>query len=140
MFSAAGNDRTKRALKRARVRSEGECAHLEKKCEELQKEVKEAKKELQLARQKEAAHAALLYKLALGYYKESKLKKYFDLMKQAAECGDKAAQYDVAVCYEHGDEYGNWSQNEELALQWYKKSADQEWEPAMCWIQENIED
>lgn len=63
-------------------------------------------------------------------------------MKQAAECGDKAAQYDVGVCYEYGDEYGNnWSKDQELALQWYKKSADQGWEPAQCWIEENcIED
>lgn len=124
-----------RSRRRARRRELRECARSKEECARFKRERDILQKELQLARQKEEDQAEKCYQYAQGY--DSKTEEYLFFTKHAAKSGHAPAQYELGIIYEYGG-YGI-PTNEKLALEWYKKSADQKWEPAMCWIEDWLE-
>ena len=62
---------------------------------------------------------------------DEQAKIFFESCKQAAKSGDKAAQFHLAWMYESG--FGV-EPNQESALEWYRKSADQGHAKAQYWM------
>jgi len=66
-------------------------------------------------------HVAAKYELGMRYKYTAK-KEAFELFKQAAEKENTLAQYELAKCFHYGMGV---EKDEAMAIQWYKKAADQ---------------
>ena len=72
-----------------------------------------------------------ILELAWEYYDKGYRKRGFALYKKAAELGSAKAQHLVAFCY-----YGGLGTKKDktLALEWYKKAAEQEYPQSVCYL------
>jgi len=66
-------------------------------------------------------HVAAKYELGMRYKFTAK-EEAFELFKQAAEQENTLAQYELAMCFHYGMGV---EKDEAMAVQWYKKAADQ---------------